>query len=182
MKKLNINIGNLTHLPYGGLLLLSLIVVVMFFLCYVLLRNPYKGIHEQVFITADKIRSYYRDQPGYWKLSTQTAKDNNLISPALLKHQKFDIQVGQGINGEAGTPGIGSFNIALSNLNKSSCISLAELKTDKQQLLALLRIAIVNQNGTTEFTWGADKPLPMTRQASREICQPTGNTLVWTFQ
>lgn len=158
------------------------IIFVTFFLSYILLRNPYKSIHEQIFSTADAVRSYYRDQPGYWKLSTESATTNNLINKELLKRKDFKLQIGQGVNGETGIPGSTTFDISLSNLNKSSCISLAELNISKNRQLALLKIAIINEENTTEFSWGGEHPLPITTQEPRQICQPTGNTILWTFQ
>ena len=80
-------------------------------------------------------------------------------------------------------PSNNSFDIVLSNLNKSSCIGLVEAEINKNQQLSLQKITVINSLGNTEFVWGdKNHPLPVAKYATRNICQPTGNTVLWTFQ
>ena len=98
-----------------GLALLALLLVCCFGLSLLLLNNPHKELQRAVFSTAERVHSYYRDRPGYWKLSTQSAKDDNLLRKDLLKYKEYNIQIGQGSNGDAGLPSDMSFDITVKN-------------------------------------------------------------------
>ncbi|MCQ2734582.1 MAG: hypothetical protein MJ212_01345 [Alphaproteobacteria bacterium] len=148
------------------------------FLCYVLMRNPYKAIHEQIFATADTVRSFYRDQPGYWKLSTESAQTNGLIKFDTAKYNEFKFDVGNGINGDMIMPGEMQFDIALKNLNKSACIGLSEMPIKANTQLGLQKITV----NDTEFSWGEEHSLPIKKYKTRDICQPNDNVIVWTFR
>ena len=97
-------------------------------------------------------------------------------------YKDFILKIGQGKDGEVSMPNNNSFDIALQNLSKSACINLSELFITKSQQLGLQKITIINSDIITEFDWGGDNPLPIKHYATRELCQPTDNTLVWTFQ
>ena len=182
MNKIYFNLRNI-HSSYnkGGLVLVLTLIAAIIILCYLLFHNPHQILHKQIFTTADNIRNYYRENPGYWKLSTETAKSDNLLPKELLKNKDYGIQIGQGENGEAGIPGDMTFNIVLHNVGKSACISLVELPINQKQQLGLLKITVKN-NKTTEFSWGADFALPIKKYAARDVCITANNTIIWTFQ
>lgn len=161
-----------------GLLICFGLGLALIYLCYILMRNPYREIHEQILSTADTVRSFYRDQPGYWKLSTESAQQNGLIKVDSVKYDEFKLEIGGGANGDMVMPGEMQFDITLKNLNKSACIGLSEMpiKTDKQ--LGLQKITV----NSTEFSWGGDHSLPIGKYKTRNICQPTDNVVIWTFQ
>lgn len=182
MKEFRIDIRKLRLPNYGGLSLTIALIVATMLLCFTLIRNPYRALHQDIFVTADKIRSHYRDRPGYWKLSTATAKQDNLIGAELLDHDGYDVRVGMGREGESGMPNDATFDIVLSNLSKSACINLTELPIDESQKLGLQKITIVTDNGITEFAWGGEYPLPIAKYDVRDICQPGDNIVMWTFQ
>jgi len=162
--------------------LITILLLAMMVLCYFFMRNPYKGIHEQIFQTADNIRNYYSDRPGYWKLSTKSAIDDRLIVPELLEQKNFKISIGEGAEGDMAMPSNNDFDIVLGDLTKSYCVGLTEAKISKTRQLSLQKITVINKNGTTEFTWGDEKhPLPVAKFSMRRVCTPTGNTILWTF-
>ena len=158
------------------------VLIALFALSYALFHNPHKNIHTQIFATADQIRNFYRDKPSYWDLSTATAKNNHLLKDSLLKYTEYDVQVGQGTDGVSSLPIDISFDISLKHLNKSACINLSELPINKNQQLGLLKITIINEQGSTEYTWAETNALPIKRYATRSVCQPTENIIIWTFQ
>ena len=59
------------------------------------------------------------------------------------EHKEYDIQIGQGVNGDSGLPSDLSFDITIKNLNKSACISLSEMPLEKQDKLILMKITII---------------------------------------
>ena len=167
----------------GGVIIVAAILVACLILSYVLVHNPHQGLHNQVFTTADKIRNFYRDEPGYWKLSLDSAKQNNLISEDLLKYTEYDIQVGEGVDGEMAMPINQTFDIVLKHVNKSACINLSEMSIPQEQMLGLQKITIINEDKATEFVWGADEnPLPITKYSTRDACKAKENIIMWTFQ
>lgn len=182
MKHPILDIKHLRLQGYNGVIIGLCLLVAVIVLSYIFMHNPHQQLHHQIFTTAEKIRGYYRDRPGYWKLSTDTAKKDNLISKSLFKYKEYDLQIGQGLNGDMGMPGDASFDIVLKNLNKSACINLSEISLGKKQELILQKISIVNEKGITEFEWGGENSLPIAKYASRNICQTTNNALIWTFQ
>ncbi len=165
-----------------GLALLALLLVCCFGLSLLLLNNPHKELQRAVFSTAERVHSYYRDRPGYWKLSTQSAKDDNLLRKDLLKYKEYNIQIGQGSSGDAGLPSDMSFDITVKNLNKSACISLSEMNLKDEDKLTLMKITITNEQNTAEFSWGGEHKLPIAKYSSRAYCTASGNTIMWTFQ
>lgn len=167
----------------SGILIGLAVVAVIFFLSYVLMQNPYQSLHSDILKTADNIRGYYRDAPGYWKLNTDAAKEASLIAEKLLEHKEFDVKIGQGFDGDMSMPYNATFDITVSNLNKSACISLSEIKIPKENSLGLQKITISTQNGTTEFVWGdKEHKLPISKWETRNICQSAENKIMWTFQ
>lgn len=182
MKRLYVDFRKIRFHNYNGLALIVSLLFALIALCYVIFHNPYKELYEQIFQTSEQIRKYYSDQPGYWKLNTQSAIDDRLVGAKLLKSE-YALKIGIGTEGETGMPSNNSFDIVLSNLNKSSCIGLVEAEINKNQQLSLQKITVINSLGNTEFVWGdKNHPLPVAKYATRNICQPTGNTVLWTFQ
>lgn len=182
MSRLYIDLKKLKSGRYNGLAFAVGLLIAVAILFFALSHNPYKTIHEQIFQTADNIRKYYSDRPGYWKLSTESAKEDLLIAGNLSAHKEFELKIGIGTRGEMAMPSDVGFDIALNNLNKSSCISLTEAKISKNRQLGLQKITVINSKATTEFVWGDEKhPLPISKYAARNVCQPTSNTVLWTF-
>lgn len=183
MNKIYIDLKSIRLINSNGIIVIISLLFALIALCYVLMHNPYQSLHEHIFQTADKVRNFYRERPGYWKLSTQSAQEDKLISDELLNYKEFDLKIGIGSDGDMAMPSDTTFDIVLAHLNKSSCISLAEAKIDEQHKLGLQKITIINTNGTTEFSWGDDDyPLPIAKYSARNICQPAENTILWTFQ
>lgn len=173
--------AKLNGLLGGGILFILLICC--FFLWFSLLHNPHKELHDKIFTLAEQVHNYYRDRPGYWKLSTETAVQDGLLKDDMLNnYREYDIKIGQGTDGESGLPSDMSFNIAVKNLNKTACISLSEMNVPLNRQLLLMKISIINETGITEFSWGGEHTLPVAKYSARNLCQPLGNTLVWTFQ
>lgn len=165
-----------------GIAILALLLISCIALSVILLNNPHKELHQAIFSTADRVHTYYRDHPGYWKLSTQTAKDDNLLRDDLQQYKEYDIQIGQGVNGDSGLPSDLSFDITVKNLNKSACISLSEMPLEKHDKLILMKITIINDKNNIEFSWGGEHKLPIAKYSSRAFCTASGNTIMWTFQ
>ena len=144
MDRIYVNLKRFRGVNYNGLIIIISLVFALITLCYVLLHNPYQKLHEQIFQTAYNIRAYYSDHPGYWKLNTESAVDDKLVSKELLKHTEYDFKIGIGINGDTALPSDSVFDIVLSGVNKSTCIGLVEAKVGKKQLLSLQKITVIN--------------------------------------
>ena len=167
----------------SGILVALAIIAVIFFLSYVLMQNPYQSVHSDILKTADNIRSYYRDSPGYWKLNTNAAQEASLIAEELVKRKDFDIQIGQGPEGDMSMPYNTTFDITVSHLNKSACIGLSEIRIPEKNRLGLQKITIFTEDSTTEFIWGdKEHKLPIAKWKTRNICQSAENKIMWTFQ
>ena len=179
--KIHLSLDDFKDNAMKSVLLIVALLIAMFCLFYVFHHNPHQTLQNDILISASKIHSYYREKPGYWQLSTNTAFEDGLIADSLQQYKEYDVQIGQGLNGESGLPSDMSFNIVLKHLNKSACINLSELPVSKNAQLILQKITIINDAKTAEFEWGSENPLPITRYTTRDICQPAENTLVWTF-
>ncbi len=167
---------------YYGVALVIAFIAFSFVLLYALMHNPYKDIHTRVFEIAGKVNNYYREKPSYWKLSTKTAEEDNLIGDIRESYEGYDFSIGQGANGEECMPSDASFDIALKHLSKSACISLSEYPLPEKERLSLIKITI-NANGkVTEFSWGEESKLPVEKYAARDVCAAKENTIIWTFQ
>lgn len=182
MNKIYLNFKNIRSQNLNGIVIALCLLLAVIALSYVLFHNPHKDLHSAIFKTADNIRNYYRDQPNYWKLSTETATAASLVDK-MLKQTKLVWHIGEGAKGDTAMPNDNSFDIALSKLNKSACINLSELAISKKHQLSLQKITVINDAGSTEFSWGDEEhPLPIDRYATRRICTPDDNTVIWTFQ
>lgn len=182
MERFYLDLRKIKFSSQGGLITITVLLLVMIVLCYFFMRNPYRKVHEQIFQTADNIRSYYADRPGYWKLSTKSAIDDRLIAEDLLEQKDFKINIGEGAEGDMAMPSDNDFDISLGGLNKSFCIGLTEATINNNRQLSLQKITIINKKGTTEFAWGdEDHPLPIKKFSMRNVCMPTDNKILWTF-
>ena len=178
MSKLYVDLRRLRLTNYNGLIIIISLFLVLITLIYLLLHNPYQKLHEHIFQTADNIHAYYRDYPNYWKLNTETAIDDKLVSDELLRHTEYDFKIGIGVDGNTALPSDLTFDIVLAGVNKSACIGLVETKANKEQLLSLQKITVINSKGSTDFEWDGDKHfLPVAKYAARDVCQPTENKL-----
>ncbi len=182
MNKLYINLKKVPSVRLSSVAFGVFLLIACATLSYALFHNPHQEIHTQIFKTAENIRHYYRDQPSYWKLSTQSATEDKLITADLLKQKDFKLLIGQGQNGDVCMPNDIGFDIVLKNLSKSACINLSELTVSKSEQLGLQKISIINSERQTEFAWGSENPLPIKRYATRKLCASSGNTLVWSFK
>lgn len=170
--KLHFKLHNL-----NGLIIVFTLIIACLGLSYILLHNPYKELHTQILATSDMVRSYYRDQPGYWKLTTEFAQENGLIKIDMSKFKDSELSIGHGPDGDIVMPGEMSFDITLKRLNKSACIGLSEMPVSQNTQLGVQKITI----NDIEFTWGGEYALPVGKYKTRNICKQTDNTIVWTF-
>lgn len=176
---------NLTHLKnngYFGAIVVAGMIAAFALLTYFIFHDPYKDLHTRIFEIAGKVNNYYREKPNYWKLSTTSATEDNLLGDIREEYPQYDFTIGRGANGDTLLPSDVSFDIALKHLSKSACISLSEYEIDESQRLSLLKISIVTADKTTEFSWGEEPKLPVERYAARNICANAENTLIWSFQ
>ena len=132
-------------------MLLCFLICALMALSYFLLHNPHQKLHQDIFATAEKIRNYYRDRPGFWQLSTNTAHEDKLIVGSLAAYKDNDLRIGQGLDGDTSLPSDMSFNIVLKHLNKSACINLSELPISEENRLILQKITLINDNVMTEY-------------------------------
>ncbi len=172
----------MSRISYRKGIMLLVLLLAFVGLGYIMKSNPHQNLQQGVMQSAKKIHDYYRDQPGYWQLSTNTAKEDGLIATELLQYTEYDVQVGQGLEGESGLPSDLSFNIVLKNLNKSACINLSEMPIDINSRLLLQQIQIINSAQQVVYTWGGNPALPIGKYWARHICEPRNNMIVWTFQ
>lgn len=175
-------VSRLKNNGYYGIAIVTCLIAAFAILVYYLFHDPYKDLHSQVFNIAAKVNNYYREKPNYWKLSTQSATEDNLLGSIRKDYGKYDFSIGKGAEGEPLLPSDVSFDIALKHLSKSACISLSEYKIEEKQRLSLLKITIISADKTTEFSWGSDAKLPVEKYAARAVCGAAENTLIWTFQ
>lgn len=182
MNRFYLDFRKIRFISQGGGIIAIILLVVLMTMCYLLCRNPYTSIHEQIFRTADNIHKYYSDRPGYWKLSTKSATDDLLVSEALLERDDFEIKIGIGVDGDMAMPSDNGFDIVLNHLNKSFCVALTEAPINNAGQLILQKITVISGQKTTEFTWGnKDYPLPVNKFSMRNICMPNENTVIWSF-
>lgn len=143
---------------------------------------------NQLFSIADNVRSFYSNKPDYWGLSTKYLIDNKILSEDLI-HNDFillngdiTVKIGSGVDASVIPPKSATFDIVLSNLNKSQCMAYTEVDFSDQQLLLLDKISIVNDKGEFIFTWGAENSLPVKKYSSKEFCDNRNNTVIWSLK
>ena len=89
MNKIYLNFKNTRINGVNGIVVVLCLLFAILVLCYVLFHNPHRELHEAIFKTAENVRAYYRDQPSYWKLSTDLVKEAGLADSALLEQSKY---------------------------------------------------------------------------------------------
>lgn len=179
---MHININKLKENGYFGVAVIVAMISVCMGLLYFLVHDPYRDLQERIFNIAHKVNNYYREKPGYWNLTTDTAEQDNLIGDIRSVYDEFDFSIGQGVNGDGGLPSDVTFDIALKNLSKSACIALSEYSITEEQRISLLKVTIITEGKVTEFSWGGENKLPIRKYGARNICAGNKNTVVWTFQ
>lgn len=179
---MHVNLNRLKKNGYVGVGVIVGLVAACIGLMYFLMHNPYENLHARIFEIAGKVNNYYREKPGYWNLTTNSAAEDELLGNINSDYAEYDFSIGQGVNGEAGLPSDVTFDIALKNLGKSACIALSEYPMNEEQKLYLLRITIVAEEKVTEFSWGQEPKLPIQKYGARNICSANKNTIIWTFQ
>lgn len=179
---MRIKLADIKTNGYYGAGILAVVLTACFVLIYLLMHDPYKDLHNRIFEIAGKVNNYYREKPNYWKLSTDSAKEDNLIGDIKTKYAKYDFSVGQGQNGEISMPSDVSFDIALKHLSKSACIALSEYQIPEEKRFSLIKITINADGKITEFSWGAEPKLPVKKYAARNVCSAKENAVIWTFQ
>lgn len=143
---------------------------------------------EQVVTIADLIRKSYINKLDYWGLNTENVISNNILTNNFYKDNKIvnamgkPVLIGQGAEGNTILPSIRSFDIVYMDLSQSECIALASYNYEQQENLGLLKITIVNKEGSREFTWGEeDYSLPVLRPEARKFCQNNAK-VIWTME
>ena len=141
-----------------------------------------------LFSIADNIHTAYSNRPDYWGLSTEYLIENNILADDIIHNDYIllnggiTVKIGSGVDATTIPPKSVTFDIVLSNLNKSQCIAYTEVDFSDQQLLLLDKISIVNDNGQFIFTWGAENSLPVKKYSSKAFCDSKNNTVIWSIK
>lgn len=151
-------------------------------------RTAEKTVSE-LFLISDEIRLKYSDKPDYWRLSTDYAIKEELISSSYIKNGKIilhndkELFVGYGKDASIVLPRSLSFDLIIKNLNKTECILFLESKIDENNLVKLENITLSNSNNDYVFSWGdKEYPLPITSYIGKKICNNENNTIFWTVK
>lgn len=169
---------------YSGLGLIALLILVMF--AVPSSDQKISAAADRVMVLAENVRSAYRNKPNYWGLNTQTAIKEGVVPANMLNKGLVingigsEVLIGQGENGDAAMPGTSGFDIIYKYINKKACILLLSYHFSDQQKLGLRSITLVNSKNT-EFSWGAENPLPVEIHQARQLCEAQ-NTIIWSFE
>ena len=143
---------------------------------------------EAIFSISDNIRAYYSDKPDYWGVSTQSLIDNKVI-PSKFIHQnkimlsgKTEILIGNGEKADVVMPLSQYFDIVMPKLNKAQCMSYAEAPLMPEDSLKVYSIRIINTLGNYLFEWGGERPLPIVKYDTKDLCLDGENTLIWSIR
>jgi len=142
----------------------------------------------EIFAISDEIRTYYADKPDYWGLCAEKIVKEHILPNKFLRDGKIilnsgtEIFIGNGASAEVVMPFSQTFDIILKNLNKAQCISYAEMPLSDDNLIKLYSIHIVNKAGEFVFEWGGNKPLPISRYATKDLCTDDENTVIWSIK
>lgn len=146
-----------------------------------------KAAAGEIIQTAEEIRQFYRNRPGYWGLNTDIVIKEGIAPNSVLKKGRLvnalnkDILVGQGADGAMLMPGARSFDIIYKNLTAKECRELASFAFSEEQSLGLLAVSIVQKTETQTFTWGGENKLPAGKAAAEQACR-NGGDVIWTFE
>ncbi|MBO5038796.1 MAG: hypothetical protein J6C85_05005 [Alphaproteobacteria bacterium] len=164
-----------------------LIIFAGLYSCSVMQRNITKNLSE-LFEIADNIREHYLGKPDYWGLYTDFAAKQHLVDAKFIKDNKIilnsgtEVFIGEGEKAEVLMPFSQNFDISIRGLNKAECIAYSEAKFSEERLLEIMRISIVNKTGNYIFEWGGIHPLPIQKYATKDFCQDSDNTLIWSIK
>ena len=151
-------------------------------------KRTAEKIVSELFLISDEIRLKYSDKPDYWRLSTDYAIKEELISSSYIKNGKIilhndkELFVGYGKDASIVLPRSLSFDLIIKNLNKTECILFLEAKVDEDNLVKLENITLSNSNSDYVFSWGdKEYPLPVKSYVGKKLCN-NNNTIFWTIK
>lgn len=143
---------------------------------------------DEIFSISDNIRAYYADKPDYWGVSTQSLIDNKIIPDKFVRqnkiilHGKTEILIGSGEKADVVMPLNQYFDIVMPRLNKAQCMSYAEAPLLQEDNLKVYSIRIINLLGEYLFEWGGNRPLPIAKYATKDLCIDGLNTIIWSIR
>lgn len=143
---------------------------------------------DEIFSISDNVRAYYADKPDYWGVSTQSLIDNKVIPEKfvhdnkIILHGKMEILIGHGEKADVVMPLTQYFDIIMPHLNKAQCMSYAEAQLLPNVSLSVYSIRIMNMLGDYLFEWGGNRPLPIAKYATKDLCIDGQNTLIWSIR
>ena len=162
--------------------------VIITVLAWVIRPNPkIAQAATELALTADNIRVFYQTRPGYWGLDSTIVIKNNLAANGMIQNGAIKnafgkpVKIGQDADGNIVMPGSRSFVVAYHDLNQNECTAMAAFKLNENASLSLLDMNLINAQGTTEFNWGGENKLPITKDEARKFCGDN-NTIVWRFE
>lgn len=167
-----------------GAVSLSVLLVVLYLFSE---QKPHQNIltaNQQVWNLVDGIRRHYRTRPDVWGLNCNYViehgiADNLQVSNGKLKNALGkETTVGADSDGNIVMPGSRNFAITYKNLNYKECVDLSSVQQNEQKLLSLTSIVISNDKSQTQFIWGGEHPLPISKPAAKQACGEE-NSISW---
>jgi hypothetical protein len=143
---------------------------------------------KDIFTISDIVREAYITKPDYWGVSTKDALNQDMIPNNYLHQGHIVLKSGKEIFlGSGATPAVvmprsQTFDIVIKNLKKGECIAYAEYNIPQEEIIKLQQIHIVNDVATYTFEWGGENSLPVSKYATKDMCQKQGNSLIWTIK
>src|SRR5574344_934548 len=178
---------NKANLKIMVLIILGLLLAVIALWCLLSPSSSPQKVQEEITSLSSEIRQFYKNRPGYWGLSTQTALKNGIVPNAMQKDNKItnfldkEVLVGHGNNGMIIMPGSHSFDIVYKDLTKKECINFASINFSNEISLGLLEITIQNTTKSQKFSWGNDRALPITKTEAKKWCEDS-SVIIWSFE
>lgn len=164
-----------------------LIICIAYYACSASKRMISRNILE-IFAISDEIRANYADKPDYWGLSAKEIITKKMIPSKYIKNDTLAlssgtaISIGSGVDADTVMPFSQTFDIIVKSLNKAQCISYAEAPLEKENLLKVFSIHILNKSGEFIYEWGGERGLPIERYATKNVCTDTDNTIIWSIK
>jgi len=165
-----------------------LIIILGIYVCGSAKRNTDKVISD-LFLISDEIRLHYSNKPDYWRLSTDSAIKEKILSPKYIKNNKIllhgnkELFIGSGKNAGIILPRSLSFDLIIKKLNRSECILFLEANLSKENQVKLENITLSNSSGDYNFSWGSKSYLlPVKAYMGKKLCEETDNTIFWTVK
>lgn len=160
-----------------------LLITTLFLLFNVTPKDTSTKIENELISLSESIRNQYKTKPDYWGLNKTNVVEftpKNLIkNDKLISSVGREFIVGQNENGDIVMPSQRNFMITLSNLNKKTCRNVATINIDEH--LSLQKIILRNGSDTTEFEWGRENSIPISRQIAKKQCS-NKNSISWVFE